>query len=127
MRRVLLISIASVCLAGLALAQGTTWAEFVSKQDFFSISFPGQPTVQAITYPTEYRIALPGRVYAFGSGGARYSVQLQRPRLLEPAHEGKARADEQRAGGDHDRKGIVDRIWRPGRGTSDLPGRTYAA
>jgi len=76
MRRVLVISIASVCLAGLAFAQGTTWTEFVSKQDFFSISFPGQPTVQAITYPTEYRITLPGRVYAYGSGAARYSVTV---------------------------------------------------
>jgi hypothetical protein len=76
MRRVLLISIGSVCLSGLALAQGTTWTEFVSKQDFFSISFQGQPTVQAITYPTEYRVTLPGRVYAHGSGGARYSVTV---------------------------------------------------
>lgn len=76
MRRVLLISIASIWLSGLALAQGTTWTEFVSKQDLFSISFPGQPTVQAITYPTEYRITLPGRVYAHTNGGARYSVTV---------------------------------------------------
>lgn len=77
MRRVLLTSVASVvCVSGLALAQGTTWTEFVSKQDFFSISFPGQPTVQEITWPTEYRITLPGRVYAHAIGGARYSVTV---------------------------------------------------
>lgn len=102
MRRVLLTSVASVLwVSGLALAQGTTWTEFVSKQDFFSISFPGQPTVQEITWPTEYRITLPGRVYAHAVGGARYSVTVvdyNDAITLHAARNEKCKAD----GGDGD-------------------------
>ncbi len=101
MRRVLLTSVATVCLSGLALAQGSVWTEFVSKQDFFSISFPGQPTVQVTTWPTEYRITLPARVYALASGGSRYSVTVvdyNDAIALHAARNEKCKAD----GGDGD-------------------------
>lgn len=55
---------------------GQAWTEYVSRQDFFRISFPGQPKVQEITYPTEYRITLPGRVHSYESGPSRYSVTV---------------------------------------------------
>ncbi len=57
-------------------AQGVTWAEYTSRQDFFSISFPGEPTVDEITYPTEYRITLPGRVYNYERDSHRYSATV---------------------------------------------------
>jgi len=78
-RHVSLIGAALVlCATELALAQGLglTWKEFVSRQDFFSINFPGEPTVETITYPTEYRITLPGRVYRHQSPGGRFSVTV---------------------------------------------------
>ena len=63
-------------LSGQVLAQGLTWTEYVSKEDFFSISFPGTPKVQEITYPTEYRITLPARVHSYENGPYRFSVTV---------------------------------------------------
>jgi hypothetical protein len=58
-------------------ALGQEWADFVSKTDYFSISFPTQPKVEDITYPTEYRITLPGRLYSsVDNRGGRYSVTV---------------------------------------------------
>jgi len=67
-----------VCVGEYALAQGLglTWSEYVSKEDFFSVNFPGQPTIEKITYPTEYRITLAGRTYRHDSAGGRFSVTV---------------------------------------------------
>ena len=59
---------------GLAFAQG--WTEYVSREDFFSVSFPGEPTVEDITYAAEYRISLPGRVHSIENRRGRYSVTV---------------------------------------------------
>ena len=64
----------ALCVSGLAFAQG--WTEYLSRADFFSVSFPGEPEVRDITYPTEYRITLPGRVYSVENRGSRYSVTV---------------------------------------------------
>lgn len=63
-----------LCVSAPSFAQ--QWIEYVSKADYFSISFPGQPKVQDITYPTEYRITLPGRVSSYVDGEKRYSVTV---------------------------------------------------
>ena len=70
-----------------ALAQD--WTEFVSKQDYFSVSFPGQPAVREITYPTEYRITLPGRVYAVDGKRGRFSVTVVDYRDAMKIHEAR--------------------------------------
>jgi hypothetical protein len=58
-------------------ASAQEWLEYVSKDDFFSISFPGgQAKVQETTYPTEYRITLPARVYLNEGPRGRYSVTV---------------------------------------------------
>ena len=49
---------------------------YVSKADYFSIDFPGEPKVTEITYPDEYRITLPGRVYTSNVGKSRYTVTV---------------------------------------------------
>ena len=60
-----------------AFAQGQEWSEYVSKEDYFSISFPGQPTVEDIVWDSEYRIQLPGRVHRFeDEQRRRYSVTV---------------------------------------------------
>ena len=75
MRLVPLMSAALiVCSSGLAFAQG--WTEYVSREDFFSVSFPGEPTVEDITYAAEYRISLPGRVHSIENRRGRYSVTV---------------------------------------------------
>lgn len=74
MRLIPLMTAAFIVCSGPAFAQ--EWTDYVSKQDFFSISFPGQPTVQEITYPTEYRITLPARVYTHQGPRGKYSVTV---------------------------------------------------
>lgn len=75
MRLIRLVPAALVLfMAGPVYAQDYT--EFVSKDDYYSISFPGQPAVRTITYPTEYRITLPGRVYSVDNARGRYSVTV---------------------------------------------------
>jgi hypothetical protein len=67
-----------LCVAEPLFAQGLglTWKEYVSKEDYFSINFPGEPKVDKVTYPTEYRITLPGRVYRHDSPGGSFSVTV---------------------------------------------------
>ena len=74
MRLIPLVPAAFLVCSGLSFAQD--WTDYVSRQDFFSISFPGQPTVREITYPTEYRITLPGRLYSHEGPRGRYSVSV---------------------------------------------------
>ena len=49
---------------------------YVSKADYFSIDFPGQPKVEEIQYPDEYRITLPARVYTAVQGKNTYRVTV---------------------------------------------------
>ena len=50
--------------------------EYASRADFFSVNFPGEPTVRDVTYTTEYRITIPGRVHSVEDGPTRYSVTV---------------------------------------------------
>lgn len=64
--------------ANLAVAQsgGGEWAPFASVEDGFSATFPGKPTVESITYATEYRMTLPARVYSAEDALGRYSTTV---------------------------------------------------
>lgn len=57
-----------------ALAQ--EWTDFRSTTDRFSITFPGEPRVQDITWPSEYGAVFPGRTYAVQQATSRYSVTV---------------------------------------------------
>jgi hypothetical protein len=59
-----------------AASAGASWVEYTSRQDFFIVNFPGQPTVNDVTYQTEYGIDLPARVYTVASGSNRYTVTV---------------------------------------------------
>jgi hypothetical protein len=63
-----------VLLAGSASAQ--EFAEYVNKVDRFTLNAPGQPTVQDITWPSEYGAVFPGRVYTWVAGASRYSMTV---------------------------------------------------
>ena len=73
-----LISVAAAALGVLMSAPSLAqeWIEYASRADFFTINFPGEPTVKDITYRTQYSIALPARVYSAASGASRYSVTV---------------------------------------------------
>ncbi len=75
MRLMPLVSAAFVLLmSGPAFAQ--EWIEYASRADFFTVNFPREPTVREITYQTEYRVTLPGRVHSVENGPNRYSVTV---------------------------------------------------
>jgi hypothetical protein len=63
-----------LCAPSGALAQ--EWNEYQNLQDRFSITFPGQPNVEEIKWPSEYGVVFPGRVYSVQQGGSRYSVTV---------------------------------------------------
>ena len=100
--------IVPLTLAALALsaplpgfAQSFGWTDYMSREDYFSVSFPGEPSVEDIAYPTEYRITLPARVYSHDDGAYRYSVTVVDYRNAVDIH--LARNDACRAaGGDGD-------------------------
>ena len=63
-----------LCVPGSALAQ--EWDTFVSRADRFSITFPGEPAVEEITWPSEYGAVLSGRVYSVQQGANRFAVTV---------------------------------------------------
>jgi len=75
MRLIPLVPAAFVlCISAPSFAQD--WIEYASQADLFTVNFPREPTVRAITYPTEYGLTLPGRVHSYEDGPNRYSVTV---------------------------------------------------
>ncbi len=90
-----LIPLASVIPAALILsvsapAFAQDWTRFVSTDDGFSANYPGQPKIEVITYATEYRQALPARVYRAADALGRYSTTVVDHRGLEKLHADRA-------------------------------------
>lgn len=52
------------------------WIEYVDRKEHFQINFPGQPTVQDITYAGEDDTTLPARVYTAKAGPATYKLTV---------------------------------------------------
>jgi len=65
------------------------WTRFTSIEDGFSANYPGQPKVETITYTTEYRQQLPGRVYSASDSLGRYSTTVIDYRNIEKLHADK--------------------------------------
>jgi hypothetical protein len=61
-------------VASPAVAQ--EWVEYNSPHDSFSVNFPTEPEIRNITYPSEYGVTLPGRVYTSNEGKSTYSVTV---------------------------------------------------
>jgi hypothetical protein len=57
-------------------AAAQEWDVFVSRQDSFSVNFPGQPRITEITWRSQLGYMLPGRVYSTERGRERYSVTV---------------------------------------------------
>ena len=75
MRLMPLMSSALVlAMSGTSFAQ--EWTEFVSREDRFTITFPGQPTVTETTWTSQFSAILPARVYSGTQGSGRYSVTV---------------------------------------------------
>ena len=73
MRLMPLISLMVVlALPGTAFAQ--EWDEFVSRDDRFAVTFPGQPTITDTTWTSQVGVILPARVYSGVSGAGKYTI-----------------------------------------------------
>ena len=62
----MLIRRVSLCASALSfslLIFAQDWTEFVSMEDRFRMFGPGQPEVEEISYPSEYGVEYPARVY----------------------------------------------------------------
>ena len=70
---------AAVVLFGGAPAVAQEWTPFVSIEDGFSAVYPGPPKVETITYPTEYRMTLPGENRPVTLQGKVTKVELVNP------------------------------------------------
>jgi hypothetical protein len=81
--RLMLVAFA-LCAPSAAMAQ--EWSDFMSTEDRFSITFPGQPSVQEIKWPSEYGAVFPGRVYSAKQGMGSYSVTVIDYRNSEKLH-----------------------------------------
>src|SRR6266850_1415229 len=75
MRLMPLVSSALVlAMSGTLRAQD--WTEFSSRDDRFSITFPGQPAITETTWTSQFNAILPARIYSGAAGSGRYSVTV---------------------------------------------------
>jgi hypothetical protein len=84
------------------------WIQFSTRVDAFAVNFPSEPKVQEITYPTEYGITLPGRVYSVENGASRYSMTVIDYKDAEKIHTARS-AECQKKGGEGD---ACNNAWR---------------
>jgi hypothetical protein len=84
MRLIPLVAAVLLLSYGPAIAQD--WEGFVSKDDGFSANYPGKPKVETVSYATEYRQTLPGRVYSAQDAIGRYSTTVVDYRGVEALH-----------------------------------------
>jgi hypothetical protein len=82
----------AAALSTVAPAFAQDWAPMTSKEDGFRAAYPGQPTVQAIAYDTEFRMSLPARVYRAADALGRYSTTVVDYRGVERLHNERAAA-----------------------------------
>ena len=132
MRLTVIVAAAVIALAGSASAQSPStslaegeWAEFVSREDGFRITFPGKPDVQAITWTSQMGYALPARVFKVDRVGEHYSVTVADYRGIERLGIAKSQTC---TPGAETCIGGQTRIVGPGYWKSDVHGAiTYAA
>jgi len=70
-----------ILFIGFALFSASTssaqdWFEFTSSEDLFTINMPSEPSIEDITWPSEYGAVFPGRVYTSTSGDRVYTVTV---------------------------------------------------
>ena len=74
-----------VTAAGPVSAQD--WATVTSIEDGFRTNFPGEPTIEPITYETEFHMQLPGRVYRASDALGEYSTTVVDYRASQQLHD----------------------------------------
>jgi len=83
------VALAAAMLAA-APVHAQDWASMTSTEDGFRANFPGRPTVEPITYTTEFSMSLPGRVYRASDALGRYSTTVVDYRDVQRMHAERA-------------------------------------
>jgi hypothetical protein len=65
-----------VVLLSPALAVAQEWDEYLNRDDRFTVNMAGQPKVEVMSWPSEYGLTFPGRVYSFTRGPEKYSITV---------------------------------------------------
>jgi hypothetical protein len=73
MRKLLLSSALILAITAPAFAQ-EDYTEFASKEDFFTITFPGKPVVTTGTWITEYGVVLSSKIYTINEPNGSHHV-----------------------------------------------------
>jgi hypothetical protein len=55
---------------------GQEWGEYVNRDEMFVVAFPGQPTVQNMTFKSELEKDLPAKVFNAQAGPSRYKITV---------------------------------------------------
>jgi len=81
-----LIPLILVALIVAAPASAQDWQTVTLVEDGFRSNYPGDPTVESISYETEFRLSLPGRVYHAADALGSYSTTVVDYRDAERLH-----------------------------------------
>jgi hypothetical protein len=82
-----LIPLIAVALAVAVPLSAQDWQTVTVTEDGFRSNFPGQPTVENITYESEFRLSLPGRVYRARDALGEYSTTVVDYRNVQRLHD----------------------------------------
>jgi len=131
MRFVRLIAAAAMCISSAVYAQA--WSEYINREEFFTVNFPGDPTVKEIDYKTEKGTVLKAKVFtATAPAGSitagRYAMTVvdysKAPAELSTAIAEAAKTYRAKGTPRYDDSGNVDRI-KTQRQTIETPNMTY--
>jgi hypothetical protein len=127
----LMVAAVAVCVSTSAYAQA--WSEYVNREEFFTVNFPGQPTVTEIPYKTEKGTMLKAKVFtAHAPAGSitagRYAMTVvdysSAPGELSTAIAEAAKIYRAKGTPKYDEPGNIDRI-KSQRQTIETPDQTY--
>jgi hypothetical protein len=71
-RPLLLVPVVLLLLPG--VGRGQEWIEYVSRDDLFTVNFPGQPSVSTVDWKTEYGLTLPAHITRYDTKDSHYLV-----------------------------------------------------
>lgn len=81
--RLIPMAVMTLVLACGGAAFAADWVEYVSQEDLFALTYPGQPTVTTTTYKSEYGAELPARIHRYVEGQQTYTVTVVDYRPIE--------------------------------------------
>ena len=76
MMRLTTVFVPALMLALASNAVAQDWDEFFSKEERFSVNFPGTPSMTETTWTSQFGAILPARVYTGASGSGKFSITV---------------------------------------------------